>query len=102
MTMAKRTRRTLVYGRYRPKTDERVLFRHVRRIIFNPAQCPPCGVEFCSLSFWGAHNPLIRRYFLGVFRFAQMALADVRILTHKVIGIKSWRTRRLSRWPGQA
>jgi len=26
---------------------------------------------------WGAHNPLIRRYFLGVFRFAQMALADV-------------------------
>jgi len=28
------------------------------------------------LLFWGARNPLIRRYFLGVFRFAQMALAD--------------------------
>jgi len=27
----------------------------------------------------GAHNPLIRRYFLGVFRFAQMALADAGI-----------------------
>ena len=34
------------------------------------------------LLIWGARNPLIRRYFLGVFRFAQMALADVRILTH--------------------
>jgi hypothetical protein len=26
----------------------------------------------------GARNPLIRRYFLGVFRFAQTALADAR------------------------
>jgi hypothetical protein len=30
----------------------------------------------------GAHNPLIRRHFLGVFRFAEMALADARILTY--------------------
>jgi hypothetical protein len=30
------------------------------------------------LLLWGAHNPLIRRYFLGVFRFAQMVLADGR------------------------
>jgi hypothetical protein len=28
--------------------------------------------------FLGAHNPLIRRYFLGVFRFAKMALAESR------------------------
>jgi hypothetical protein len=28
------------------------------------------------LLFLGAHNPLIRHYFLGVFRFAQMALAE--------------------------
>jgi hypothetical protein len=34
--------------------------------------------------FEGAYNPLIRRYFLGVFRFAQMALADVRILTQPI------------------
>jgi hypothetical protein len=33
------------------------------------------------LLFWGAHNPLILRHFLGVFRFAQMALANVRTLT---------------------
>jgi hypothetical protein len=41
---------------------------------------------------WGAHNPLILRHFLGVFRFAQMALADVRTLTHannKFLGIKT-------------
>jgi hypothetical protein len=31
-----------------------------------------------ALLLWGAHNPLIRRYFLGVFRFAKMALADAR------------------------
>jgi len=30
------------------------------------------------LLLWGAHNPLIRRYFLGVFRFARMALAEAR------------------------
>jgi hypothetical protein len=30
------------------------------------------------LLLWGAHNPLIRRHFLGVFRFAKMALADAR------------------------
>jgi len=41
-----------------------------------------------ALLIWGAHNPLIRRYFLGVFRFAQMALADVGNLTHIIIGIK--------------
>jgi hypothetical protein len=28
--------------------------------------------------FLGAHNPLIQRYFLGVFRFAKMALVDAR------------------------
>jgi hypothetical protein len=42
-----------------------------------------------ALLFWGAHNPLIRHYFLGVFRFAQMALADARNVTHGSIGIKS-------------
>jgi hypothetical protein len=31
----------------------------------------------------GARNPLIRRYFLEVVRFAKMALADVRDLTHR-------------------
>jgi hypothetical protein len=31
------------------------------------------------LLLWGGNNPLIRRYFLGVFRFAQMALADTKI-----------------------
>jgi hypothetical protein len=31
-----------------------------------------------ALLLLGAHNPLIRRYFLGVFRFAQMALADAK------------------------
>src|SRR5260370_8371952 len=30
----------------------------------------------------GAYNPFIQRYFLGVFRFARMALADVRTLTY--------------------
>src|SRR5260370_3215218 len=30
----------------------------------------------------GAYNPLIQRYFLGVCRFARMALADVRTLTY--------------------
>jgi len=62
--------------------------------------------EFCPSYFEGAYNPLIRRYFLGVFRFAQMALADVRTLTYaQVRGIKSYTestARRLSRWPGQA
>jgi hypothetical protein len=29
-----------------------------------------------ALLLWGAYNPLIRRYFLGVFRFARMALAE--------------------------
>jgi hypothetical protein len=38
----------------------------------------------CGLSL-GAHNPLIRRHFLGVFRFARMALADARNLTHATI-----------------
>jgi hypothetical protein len=32
-----------------------------------------------ALLFGGVHNPLIRRYFLGVFHFAQMALADAGI-----------------------
>jgi hypothetical protein len=35
---------------------------------------------------------LIRRYFLGAFRFAKMALADARNLTHannNTLGIKS-------------
>jgi len=44
------------------------------------------------LLLWGAHNPLIRRYFLGAFRFAKMALADARNLTHannNTLGIKS-------------
>jgi len=31
-----------------------------------------------AMILWGAHNPLIRRNFLGVFRFAQMALAEAR------------------------
>jgi hypothetical protein len=39
-------------------------------IIFNSTQRPSCGAEFLPLLLWGAHNPLIRRYFLGVFRFA--------------------------------
>src|SRR5260370_17443401 len=30
----------------------------------------------------GAYNPFIQRYFLGVFRFARMAMADVRTLTY--------------------
>src|SRR5262249_1869859 len=30
------------------------------------------------LILWVAHNPLIRRYFLWVFRFAKMALANAR------------------------
>src|SRR5260370_22477522 len=38
--------------------------------------------EFCPSYFEGAYNPLIQRYFLGVFRFARMALADVRTLTY--------------------
>jgi hypothetical protein len=49
-------------------------------------QKPP---RLLPLLFWGAHNPLIRRNFLGVFRFAKMALADARNLTHGSIGIKS-------------
>src|SRR5258708_4561691 len=28
------------------------------------------------LLLWGAHNPLIRRYFFRVFRFAKMGVAD--------------------------
>ncbi len=47
------------------------------------------ATEFCPSYFEGAYNPLIRRHFLGVFRFAQMALADVRTLTHAQ-GIKSY------------
>jgi hypothetical protein len=39
-------------------------------------QKPP---RLLPLLFWDAHNPLIRHYFLWVFRFAQMALADARI-----------------------
>ena len=39
------------------------------------------ATEFCPSYFEGAYNPLIRRHFLGVFRFAQMVLADVRTLT---------------------
>jgi hypothetical protein len=42
-----------------------------------------------ALLLWGWHNPLIRRYFLGVFRFAgfaQMALADAGNRTHSSQG----------------
>jgi hypothetical protein len=31
-----------------------------------------------ALLLCGAHNPLIRRYFLGVFRSAKIALAEAR------------------------
>jgi hypothetical protein len=35
------------------------------------------ATSFAPLTL-GARNPLIRRHFLGVFRFAKMALADTR------------------------
>src|SRR6266478_9921323 len=104
MTMAKRTRRTLVYGRYGPKTDERVLFRHVRRIIFNPAQCPPCGVEFCSLILGCAQSLDSTLFFRGI-SFCSNGAGRVQNLTYAVIGINSDNGRhgtRLSRGLGQA
>jgi hypothetical protein len=48
------------------------------------AQPDQTAKSFARL-LWGAHNPLIRRYFLGVFRFAQMALADAGNPTHATI-----------------
>jgi hypothetical protein len=58
-----------------------------------PGQAGHDQVEIAAsfaLLLWGVHNPLIQRYFLGVFRFAQMALGDARNPTHvnnRIIGI---------------
>ena len=42
----------------------------------------------------GAHSPLIRHCFLGVFRFARTARADVRDLTHDNMRIRSYKQPR--------
>ena len=47
-----------------------------------------------SRSEEGTYNLLIRRYFLGVFRFAKMALAEPDSRQQQVIGIKSYKPAR--------
>jgi hypothetical protein len=61
-----------------------------------PGQAGHDQVEIATsfaLLLGGVHNPLIRPYFLGVFRFAQMALADAGNPTHvnnRVLGRKTY------------